>query len=382
MLTVWLLLTVLYLGLLGLKAAWAAQYVRRLKVPSSPSLAPGQLTLAQPILSGDPALEARLEENLRALPDQHFLWLIDEDDLEGRRIAEVLRQRYPEVAIRIDLCPPCPERINPKVWKLQRADGGIPTPFLGVLDDDTTLPRATAAALVCAARHATVATGLPAYLHGDDLPSTLLAQFVNNNAVFTYLGTSCLVAPFTLNGMGYVLRTEEVTRLDGFRPILHELTDDLALATLVRQRGGHIHQSPAPLWVQTSVCDRRHYIQLMHRWYLFSLLLLRRQTLQLQGLIFVLHGLPPVLLGLLVLMALVGYGHGLLLGLAVILVGRHLVLRRVQIRHYGLPMVRAGASLLSELLQPLHLAHALLVRTIRWRKRRYLVRDSHDFAER
>jgi ceramide glucosyltransferase len=36
--------------------------------------------------------------------------------------------------------------------------------------------------------------------------------------------------------------------------------------------------------------------------------------------------------------------------------------------------------LLSELLQPLHLLHAALYRNIRWRTRRYRVRDNDRFS--
>src|SRR5205085_2272097 len=65
--------------------------------------------------------------------------------------------------------------------------------------------------------------------------------------------------------------------------------------------GGRIHQSARPHWVQTTVRDGRHYLSLMHRWYLFAVLLLRKQPPGLAAAISLLDGLPPALL-----LALVG----------------------------------------------------------------------------
>ena len=43
-------------------------------------------TIVQPILSGDPDLPAALAENLAALPEARFLWLIDDDDEDAAAI--------------------------------------------------------------------------------------------------------------------------------------------------------------------------------------------------------------------------------------------------------------------------------------------------------
>ncbi len=408
-----------YVSLLMLRRSLTLSYAKRLPPLPTEPLPSGTLTLAQAILSGDPLLEARLEENLNALKGQTFCWLIDEDDAEARRIAEKLKR--PNLHVR--LCPPCPDATNPKLWKLVAAAQRVKTPFFAVIDDDTTLSEASASALVAAAKTHTVATGLPCYL-SRGFSSTLLAQFVNNNSVFTYLGTSRLLPPFTLNGMGYVMRTEELERIDFFKPILHELTDDLALATLVLKQGGTIHQSAAPLHVQTGVRNLKHYWQMMHRWYVFTLLLLQRQRVRSQAVIFVLHGLPPllmvamgVLLGvsgqfslwlpgtlallywsarwdlpsilfveeimgiaILVILAVLGPTVGTLVLFAVLFL-RLTLLQAVQERYFGKDLHRPLISLVSELIQPLHLVHALCSRTIRWRTRLYRVRDTHDFSK-
>ena len=423
-----LVLASAYLALLLLRGALALSYARTIPPQSRAALPAGSLTIVQPILSGDPLLESRLSANLGALPDQSFLWLIDDDDPEARRITAALAAAHPDVDLRVEICPPCPDAINPKLWKLRRAAEIAQSPHFCVLDDDTTLPASSAADLAAAADSHTVATGMPCYSDDGNLPSGLLAQFVNNNSAFTYLGTSRLLRPFTLNGMGYVMRREELAEIENFEPILHELTDDLALATLILRQGGRIRQSAAPLRVRTGVRSLAQYFQLMHRWHVFTLLLLRRQSLPVQMLIIVLHGLPPILLA--ALFAVTAARPASAPVLAAVLLLRLLVIVAIQRKFFrhersrahradvgdsapaghdaqtlasqggsaacpGLedgappgqkpampdgPLHRPAVSILSELLQPVHLAHALVSRTVRWRSRRYRVRDSHNFS--
>lgn len=363
-------LALVYVVSLVLRAWLAIRYASTLQETPGQVLPANSLTITQAILSGDPLLESRLEANLSMLADQKFLWLIDEDDAEARRIANAIQT----ATVEIILCAPCPNGTNPKLWKLQLATQFADTPFFCVLDDDTTLSPESACALVAAAEKSTVAAGLPCYLDSGDLASGLLAQFVNNNSVFAYLGTSCLLPPFTLNGMGYVMKREELARIDHFKPIMNELTDDLALATLVLKCGGSIHQAKAPLQVRTGVKNLQHYIQLMHRWYVFTLLLIKRQSISVQMLIFTLHGLPPmVLVALFVL-------HDVRIN-GVVLVLRFFILRNMHKRFFGVRLHRPFLSVLSELMQPVHLVHSLVIRTVRWRTRRYLVQDTNEFNQ-
>lgn len=365
---------------LVLRGMLAAGHARKVGGKKGVELAAGSMTIAQPILSGDPLLEECLEANLRALPDQVFLWLVDEDDAEGRRVAEKLQQAHPDVDVRIDRCPACGDTTNPKLWKLRRAAALVDTAFFCVLDDDTILSRESAAALVAGAKDHTVATGLPYYRDAGDLSSRLLSQFVNNNSIFTYLGTSRVMAPFTLNGMGYVMKSGELAGLRNFEPVLNELTDDLALATLVLGNGGDIHQSTATLRVQTGVRDLGRYMQMMHRWYLFVLLLMRRQGPACQGVIFFLHGLPSLLFIAFTVMSVADWSVcSAMVWLVVILLRSGLIVA-MQHRFTADGLHRPGISILSELMQPVHLFHAICNRTIRWRTRRYRVRDSNDFT--
>ncbi|VDZ73845.1 Uncharacterised protein [Atlantibacter hermannii] len=46
------------------------------------------VTVMQPILSGDPALETVLDATVQNLPEATFLWLIDVDDAEAARVTQ------------------------------------------------------------------------------------------------------------------------------------------------------------------------------------------------------------------------------------------------------------------------------------------------------
>src|SRR5690349_11543179 len=108
--------TGLYLMLLVGKALLAVRYARRYPVPSA-TVDLGVATIVQPILSGDPALAATLEDNVTQLPEARFVWLIDTDDEEAERVTIDLQRRYPGHRIERCVCPASPAGINPKLFK-------------------------------------------------------------------------------------------------------------------------------------------------------------------------------------------------------------------------------------------------------------------------
>ena len=374
-------LAALYLGLLLLKLALAW---RRLRVPgaAATSVDLRSVCIAQPILSGDPGLAAALEDNVRALPGARFLWLVDRDDTEGLAIATAVRERHPASRMDIRTYEAPPPGCNPKLYKLEQARAEVREEVLVVLDDDTRLPPATATALVRALGDHELVTGLPGYRDDGRAPSRLLAQFVNDNAALTYLPLLAFFPPMTINGMAYALRTKHLTALGGFAPLLGHLTDDLAVARHVLAAGGRIHQSAEVQWVQTTVRGFGHYVSLMHRWFLFALLLLQRQTLARRAAITVLNGLPPLLLLGTIAATVLRPSAPAGGALTVLLVVRAGALAVLQRRLYdGGVRPSPLLSLVSELLQPLHLLHAAVWRRISWRTRRYRVYSDRDFRD-
>ena len=243
-----------------------------------------------------------------------------------------------------------------------------------VLDDDTRLTREGLAALLAALDGRTLVTGLPCYLDRGGMPSRLVAQFVNNNAALTYLPLLAFAPPPTINGMTYAIAPAHLAAIGGFTPLWGRLADDLALARRVLDAGGTIVQTPYPQFIATTVGDLRHYRALMHRWFLFALLLLREQPPAWTLAITLVHGLPPLLLW----MTLVG-SLASLPPIFIVIGVRAITLIVVQRAITGRSRHAPFLSIVSELMQPLHLCHALFQRRIVWRTRTYLVRANDDF---
>lgn len=370
----------LYLAVLAGKAVLAARHSRRHPAPASARAAFEDVTILQAILGGDPALADTLAANLAALPGARFVWLVDEDDAAGWTAARAAPPRTPDARVVLVSCPPAPADQNPKLFKLARAEGDITTPFLVVLDDDTRLSAIGLTAMLDAFPAHDVATGLPFYLAGPNVPSKLVAQFVNNQSVLTYLPLLNFAPPVTLNGMAYALPTARLRELGGFAPLVHRLTDDLAVARLVRANGGRIFQTVVPHAVGTTVRGFRHHLRIMHRWFLFAWLLVREQPEGWRAAIVLLHGLPPLLLGVAIGSAVLSASWLAAAVIAAVLVLRSAVLALVQRRHLGRAAHAPVWSLVAELLQPFHLLHALVSRRIHWRSRVVTVRADDDFS--
>lgn len=371
-----------YLALLALKSlgTWIAlrQDARRVHAPP-PAHWMQDVAIVQPILGGDPLLAQVLTDNLTALPQARFLWLLDSGDVIGLATANALVAAHPQHHIRCSVHGAAPDGVNPKTFKLAAALPGISEGICVVLDDDTRLSKAALAQLVGELDRADLVTALPCYLDDGAFAAQLMAQFVNNNAALTYLSLAPLMAPLTINGMCYLLRTDRLRALGGFAPLRHQLTDDLAIARALRAQGARLFQSSACVQVQTHTSSLARYCEQMHRWFLFATLLLRSERPAMQALIGALHGTAPLLLLSLLVCALAqptGWPGALA---AAVLVVRAVLLCALQRRLSGRIRHRPVVSVLSELLQPLHLAHAFVVRRIRWRTRLYDVIANDDF---
>lgn len=366
-----------YLGMVGVRAALAAR-VARGQAPATPHRGAG-VDIAQAILSGDPRLAAVLRDTVESLPEARFLWLVDEDDPVAQATCATLKAAHPAARIDVLVVPPAPDRRNPKLWKLEAARQVSTAPVFLVLDDDTRMTALTLGALVRALDTHALATSLPVYRATPGWPSQLLAQFVADNAAATYLSLQPWIAPVTINGMAYAIRRSALEAMGGFAPLLTHLTDDLAVATRVRAGGGTIAQVPATHEVETTVRDLAHYRQLMHRWTLFAVLLLRTQPLRIQALVTVVLGLPAVLLMLMAAVAVVSPSIGRWATLALVLAVRSVVIVWLHRAVGTSGRHRVVASIVNELWQPVHLVHALVSPVIVWRTRRYRVRANDDF---
>jgi ceramide glucosyltransferase len=381
----------LYLAILLAKFRCSLRSIRREAVGDSP-FAAGQITIVQPILGGDPRLADVLRETLLNTPlATRFLWLVDSDDAPGRNAVKPLCREH-SGRVEILWCDRAPENVNPKAYKLGKAWPNIDTPYAAVLDDDTTVSERNLRVAMAALDHCDLYTGIPCYQSAATRWDSLLSHFVNNNSIMTYLSMLSVVGPLSINGMFYVMRTETLRSLGGFSSIEDRLCDDYALAKLLRASGRRIQQGIVPQYLYTSVSGVRHYAQIMHRWFVFAGVLVRDQPLTVQVILLVALGLPPLLLwtGAIGTLALVvsswftpangPYAAFAAVALSIALIVRHGLIRFLQRRVFDRQVrFRFCDSILSELLQPMHLCHALLVPTIRWRTRRIRVHRDNTF---
>lgn len=370
---------VVYLAILLLKASGAmiAAWSQRSAVGSADWR--GRLTIVQPILAGDARLTHTLERNVVVLHDASFLWLVDEDDKTGREVTADIARRHPDACIAIVVCPAAPDGANPKTFKLDLALTRVETDLLLVLDDDATLDAQALARLIAGLAHADIATALPYYAHDVRWPEQLLAQFIDNNAASTYLALLPVTPAFALNGMCYVTRADALEASGGFAPIVHELADDLALARRLRHAGWTIAQTTAPVAVATTIESWTAYFRQMHRWFLFGTLLFVAERPAIKAAILALHVVPPLALSTITIIAVTSLRPALMFVLLAIYLMRSIVLVALQRLVTGRSRHAFVASLLSELLQPLHLVHAFALRKIRWRKRHYRVAGDANF---
>jgi ceramide glucosyltransferase len=107
--------------------------------------------------------------------------------------------------------------------------------------------------------------------------------------------------------------------------------------------------------------------------------LLGEQKISRKLLIFLLQGWHPFLLVAMFVMVALHHTQDVLIVIAGVLVMRWLLISTLNRRLFGPFRVRPILSLLSELLQPFHFLHALFVKRIDWRGRRYRVHASDRF---
>lgn len=256
---VWLLYGLL--EMLRMCLAWRYARARRCEPGDA-----GAVTVLQPILSGDPELERCLRANAAGNPTAHFLWLVDEEDREGREAAG----RAATPAVRVIVGPGPEDGENPKAAKLARALPLVATRVVAVVDDDTVIEGGELAKLAGALRHSDLATGLPLFASRGNVWERLVGGFVNGNALLTYFPAAAAGAQRTINGMIYAADAATLRALGGFAAIRSSLTDDFALASLYRQNGRQLFQAPVYVRVSVTIRGPRHCGQVMRRWMIFA----------------------------------------------------------------------------------------------------------------
>lgn len=358
---VFFVLLVSYAALTGVRIAAALIFLTRARVQAGDAR---DLTILQPILSGDPALEGCLAANLAATPETRFIWLIDENDAEGRRIGEKLKRAN----VTIMLGPPPADGENPKVAKLARALPQVTTAHFAVLDDDTMLPPGGAAEAIGALRDGDLATGLPLYVNRATIWSRLVTAFVNGAALITYPPGALMGAQRTINGMFYVGRTDDLRALGGFDAIRTTLTDDYAMAKLYLNAGKRLVQTRVVHPISTTVESAARYWGIMRRWMIFAARYVR-ENVSLFTLLVI--GAPTFLpLVLLVSALFAGLDALLWLGCALFAKAALTAALRRALADEPIRALDIAFEIAADLLTPIHYVRAALSsRRFQWRSR-------------
>lgn len=373
-LLLWVIGTVLLLERLG-KWWLVVRFFARARPPQPLT---GRVSILQPILSGDPTMPACLAHNVTVVAQLYphnaeFHWLVDECDQAGQAICQALMVRYPQVIIHLTLLPPAPQGHNPKTVKLIAALSQTTGDVICVLDDDTMLPATGFAEALpyLDEAGAGLVFGLPYQVDFSNLWSRLVALFVNNNSLLTYIPYLALSEPLTINGMFYLLRRPVLMAMGGFSGLEPILADDFAIAQRVREHGYRLIQSPLHHAVSNHVATGGAYWRLLVRWLTFpreSLLrhLTRRELAVLYG-NTLLPTLAPVLL---VAAGLFWPTRGWLLGAVSYLLLHYLIMLDLNHRYLGgaTPLRWSWLAPVAQLLLPLQLLTALLLPArINWR---------------
>lgn len=366
-------LLVLYAALWIFKLRSSMGYIRRFEGESSPDYPRllRELSVLQPIVSGDPRLSRVLEGNLRNNPDLHFIWVIGEQDSAARDIAAALKSAAKN-PIDIVLTGEPGEHQNDKVLK-QLA--GLPhaKKYVLAVDDDTEFTQETLRNIKIADLETKVFSGSPGYHTGGGLFHRLFAGFVNGNLITTYYPMAALGEVHTVNGMFYLTKKEWLQRYRVYETILPYLCDEYELAKILEEKGLQMVQSTLPVKVSTTVRSLKEYLSVMKRWMVFATVYLKGQ-LRLKTVLLV--GLPQMLPLTIVLTA--AFLEPLFIPVFLVfhlakLCAGHRVWQRVNGKKKWTGLLWEG---LVDYTTPLHFLHALLSpRKIKWRGRTIDIRS-------
>jgi ceramide glucosyltransferase len=266
------------------------------------------VSIIQPVLSGDPTLAACLEHNLhlRSASEIEYIWLLDDDDVEGQRICRRLRASYPALNIQLVFVEPPPDGYNPKSFKLIEGRKVAHGDVICVLDDDTMLPEDALEVTLPFLDQPGVglAFGLPYYVNFANSWSSMVSTFVNSHSLLTYVPYTALAQPFTINGMYYVVRCSVLDAMGGFEAIKHMFSDDFAIAHLCRMHGYNLAQAPVCHAISTQVRDAEHYFNLLQRWFVFPRESILRYVPFRDRILVYIFGIIPTLFPFFLLLAL------------------------------------------------------------------------------
>lgn len=355
----------------------------KLKNLSEESVDLSQVTIVQPICSGDPTLAETLTYNLHANAEVNYLWLVDNTDNVANELTSMLKKDFQHINIKIMHCKDCPEKTNSKLFKLNQGLKTVFTDYVIVLEDSVMLHAETLHDLIVNLKDNDLSTVLPLYSDNGNFWCKLMTQFVNNNSAMIYLPLLWFKKPVAINTMCYAMKLMTIQQLGYFENMLNFLSDDVSLAALFKQKSLNIYQSREQVVSQLNIEDTNQYMILMNRWFLLSKLLLKNYSVIEKVIITFLYGLPPFLFFMIILYSLRDLHY---IALPLLLIARLIIIQIIQKivlnkHNNSNELEQYGFSILSELMQPYHLFQAFAISTIIWKTNLYKVKSNEDFHE-
>ena len=298
------MLAALYLLDRAWKALAVAHFFRHPQPPAPESWP--SLSLIQPVTAGPNDLRAVL--TLRA-QNPYPGWMeqiivCDAQDTGSQALVRELMEEFPAWQPRLVLVDSA-QGVALKTIKQLAGLEGAAGEIICFIDDDILLRPETLAVLVRHLQPGVGATfGLACYTNRHTLWGGFMSAFVNAYALLTYIPFTYLSEPYTITGHIYALRRVDFDAIGGLSGMERRLDDDHELARRVRHAGLRNRQTPALYDVDNELPDLPAFLGQMKRWFVFPRQMMLPGTSFRQQFLTLWTGLPNLLPGLLLLIAL------------------------------------------------------------------------------
>lgn len=327
-----------------------------------------EMTIVQPIVSGDPQLAHFLRRNIETNENVNFVWVINEKDSEAEKIVTSLINEFGEDRLQFTTVGEPPADQNDKVIKQMKGLEFAKKYFIAV-DDDTFVNLDNLTLIGDRLDERAIYSGLPYYKSGGSFLMRIVSAFSNGNSVTSYLPMAYLNQVSTANGMFYLIHSDLLREYKIFDVSKSFLCDEYEIAKILEENNVKIIQTVMPCEISTSVKDLKHYISLMKRWMVFSRVYIKENS---SPALLTLVVSPSILLVLAILGSLF-FAIGLL-PVFLILHWCKTFLHK-KLRHKILDNEETFSAtffeMLSEYLMPFHFLHSLISpNVIIWRKRK------------
>ncbi|WP_110515017.1 glycosyltransferase [Herpetosiphon llansteffanensis] len=270
--------------------------------PAAPDVWPS-IDLIQPLTRGVFDLATTLEQrlNLRYSGQLNHYWVVDRADQETFAVCSALQRKNPNHAITIVQIEPDWGRFASKLGKMRAALAQAQAAVVWFVDDDITLPPDGLSQAIPYLLQPQVGAifGLACYTNWQNLPSALMSNFVNANALPSYVGVAALTEPYTITGHQFALQRSVFEHIGGFEAMDGRIDDDHELARRVQAHGLRNLQTPLIYTVDNYFATLKAYGLQMERWFTIPRVLmlpeLTRRDRLVTGLTSAAQPIPPLL---------------------------------------------------------------------------------------